>query len=234
MKVAAPVTAKVDPSEVAPLAVKVEEAESVVKAPVEALLAPMVVPLIEPPVAVKVPAVIELEDEDSVKVLAVVEPLLVTESRVEVSEIVRLAEDEAIEMSVPAFNVAFPTIPLTVTAVGIVTEMVGELGLVESTLTLGPALMVLTTFVGPINFPVITAFPLTVKLPLMLVSVLSCKNTSEGAVAARTLPRLADEVRLTGLTAGIKPSSSAFFGAIEAMAFCAKESKGERSVDDRL
>lgn len=123
----APKTLRVEDKVVAPVA------ERVVNAPEDAVVPPIFTPSIVPPVATSVPAVIELEVEERVNVFPVLAPLEVTVSRVEVSEKVNVPEEEAMVVSVPALRVVVPTMPLIKEEGGTVTERMGLLGLVLST-----------------------------------------------------------------------------------------------------
>ena len=105
--VAAPVRESAAPKLVLPVVV------NVLNAPVEGLLDPTDVPLIEPPVAVKVPMVMLFDPEERVRAFPVVAPLVVMVLSVEVLEKVKVALDEASERSVPAFIVTPPEILFT-------------------------------------------------------------------------------------------------------------------------
>lgn len=64
---------------------KLPVADRLVKAPDDGVLAPIVVPLIVPPLAVRVPTLIEFDVFDRVKAVEVVAPRAVTEANVSAS-----------------------------------------------------------------------------------------------------------------------------------------------------
>jgi len=166
VKFEAPVTARVAPILVAPERVDAPETLSELALSVPEVKSPVVV----------VPRVTEFE---------VVAPLEVTLSRVELLLTVKVPDDEAIEVSVPPVSVAGPTMPFKLVARaggGTETEIVGELGLVLSTVTLFPATIEFTKLgawiEATVNLPVKTVSPSTVNLPLIFVSVLSSRKIS--------------------------------------------------------
>jgi hypothetical protein len=147
----------------------VDDAERVEKAPVDGDVAPIDVPLIVPPVAVKVPAVIEFAAFESVNAVADVAPLPVTVANVSASVAVKVkalpSETLPPPVNIPAefivndelarFAFVIPALP-------------DKLALVKPVIVLLPAAIVAPVKVPPTFNVVVELFQVKLLLPEMV------------------------------------------------------------------